>query len=328
MTTLLEVTDLRVSLPGASGHPPIVDGVDFAVAAGSVFGLAGESGCGKTMTALALLGLLPHAAQASGRARFNGRDLLSLRPNELRAIRGRKLAMVFQDPNSSLHPMLSIERQMTEHLLTHLRMDRKQARRRAVDLLQRVRIPDPEAALGGFPHQFSGGMRQRIQIAMALACEPDLLIADEPTTALDVTVQAGILRLLDGLRRSTGLAIILITHDLGVLSALSDSVTVMYAGRIVEAGSTAEVIQHSRHPYTRGLLESLPHPDAPNEPLVPIPGTPPTPARRPQGCAFHPRCAFARESCRNEIPALIELESGRRLACPVDPFVRVAELVR
>jgi oligopeptide/dipeptide ABC transporter ATP-binding protein len=328
MTALLEVSNLRVTLAGSGGDVSLVDGVDFAVPAGAVFGLAGESGCGKTMTALALLGLLPQGVRASGRAMFGGRDLLSLDQRALRAIRGRKLAMVFQDPNSSLHPMLSIERQMTEHLLTHFHMDRKRAHRRALHLLEQVRIPDPEAALRGFPHQFSGGMRQRIQIAMALACEPDLLIADEPTTALDVTVQAGILRLLDGLRRSTGLAIVLITHDLGVLSALSDTVTVMYAGRVVEAGSTAEVIQHSRHPYTRGLLESLPHPDAANEPLVPIPGTPPAPARRPSGCPFHPRCAFARESCRADRPDLVQLDSGRQLACRVDPFARIPELAR
>jgi oligopeptide/dipeptide ABC transporter ATP-binding protein len=327
MTVLLDVRDLRVSVPGRDRAVQIVDGIDFTVAAGSVFGLAGESGCGKTMTALALLGLLPPTAQTAGTAVFDGRDLLRLRPNELRAIRGRKLAMVFQDPNASLHPMLSIERQMTEHLRTHLRMDRAQAHQRAVELLEQVRIPDPESALRAFPHQFSGGMRQRIQIAMALACEPELLIADEPTTALDVTVQAGILRLLDGLRRSRGLAIILITHDLGVLSALADTVTVMYAGRIVETGATADVIQHSRHPYTRGLLESLPHPDAANEPLVPIRGAPPSPAQRPSGCAFHPRCAFTLDSCRSELPALVDLPGGRRLACPVDPFARVAELV-
>jgi oligopeptide/dipeptide ABC transporter ATP-binding protein len=323
VTALLEVEDLRVALPGRGGDVRIVDGLDFTVAAGSVFGLAGESGCGKTITALALLGLLPSGARTSGKALFAGRDLLHLRSNELRALRGRKLAMVFQDPNASLHPMLSIERQMTEHL----QMDRARAHQRAVELLEQVRIPDPESALRAFPHQFSGGMRQRIQIAMALAGEPDLLIADEPTTALDVTVQAGILRLLDGLRRSRGLAIILITHDLGVLSALADTVTVMYAGRIVESGATADVIQRSRHPYTRGLLESLPHPDAANEPLVPIRGAPPSPAQRPSGCAFHPRCAFAQDSCREALPALADLPGGRRLACPVDPFVRVAELV-
>jgi oligopeptide/dipeptide ABC transporter ATP-binding protein len=327
MTALLEVGDLRVSLPGRDGEVRLVDGIDFSVAAGTVFGLAGESGCGKTMTALALLGLLPPSIRTSGTAMFAGRDLLRLRPNDLRAIRGRKLAMVFQDPNASLHPMLSIERQMTEHLRTHFRMDRAHAHQRAVELLEQVRIPNPESALRAFPHQFSGGMRQRIQIAMALACEPDLLIADEPTTALDVTVQAGILRLLDGLRQSRGLAIILITHDLGVLSALADTVTVMYAGRIVETGPTADVIQHSRHPYTRGLLESLPHPDAANEPLVPIRGAPPNPAQRPSGCAFHPRCAFALDSCRDDVPELADVAGGRRLACPVDPFERAAELV-
>ena len=236
--------------------------------------------------------------------------------------------MVFQDPTSSLHPMLTIERQLTEHLLVHLHMDRKQAHRRALALLEEVRIPDPETALRGYPHQFSGGMRQRIQIAMALACEPSLLIADEPTTALDVTVQAGILRLLDRLCRASGLAVILITHDLGVLSAVADTVAVMYAGRLVETGPTADVLQHSRHPYTRGLLESLPHPEAADLPLVPIRGTPATPAERPGGCAFHPRCAFAIESCRREVPPLIELTPGRRMACPVDPLsVSVPELV-
>jgi oligopeptide/dipeptide ABC transporter ATP-binding protein len=322
MTALLEVDDLRIflDLPGASGSVQIVDGVDFAVQPGQVFGLAGESGCGKTITALSLLQLLPPRARTSGRALFEGHDLLTLPPTELRALRGRKVAMVFQDPTSSLHPMLTIERQLTEHLLVHLHMDRKQAHRRALALLEEVRIPDPETALRGYPHQFSGGMRQRIQIAMALACEPTLLIADEPTTALDVTVQAGILRLLDRLCRASGLAVILITHDLGVLSALADTVAVMYAGRLVETGPTSDVLQHSRHPYTRGLLESLPHPEAADLPLVPIRGTAATPVERPGGCAFHPRCAFAMESCRREVPPLIELTPGRRVACPVDPF--------
>jgi oligopeptide/dipeptide ABC transporter ATP-binding protein len=327
MTALLEVSDLRISLPAPGGFVPIVDGVDFEVKAGQVFGLAGESGCGKTMTALSLLRLLPPRARTGGRAVFDGRDLLTMPLPALRAVRGGKLAMVFQDPTSSLHPMLTIERQLTEHVLVHLRMDRKQARRRALDLLAEVRIPDPEAALRGYPHQFSGGMRQRIQIAMALACEPTLLIADEPTTALDVTVQAGILRLLDRLCRASGLAVILITHDLGVLSAVSDTVTVMYAGRVVESGPTADVVQRSRHPYTRGLLESLPHPEAADQPLVPIRGAPPSPADRPAGCAFHPRCAFAVDACRRAVPALIDVTPDRRLACPVDPFVPAPELV-
>lgn len=327
MSAVLEVSGLRISLRGASGDVRIVDGVDFAVHAGQVFGLAGESGCGKTMTALSLLRLLPAQARTSGQAVFDGRDLLTTSQRDLRRLRGRKLAMVFQDPTSSLHPMLTVERQMTEHMRVHLRMDRQQARRRALELLEEVRIPDPEAALHGYPHQFSGGMRQRIQIAMALACEPELLIADEPTTALDVTVQAGILRLLDRLCRANGLAVILITHDLGVLSALSDTVTVMYAGRIVESGPAAEIVQQPRHPYTRGLVDSLPHPDRADQPLVPIRGMPPGPTDRPGGCAFHPRCAFAIASCRRDVPPLIELGAGRELACPVDPLVAAAELV-
>jgi oligopeptide/dipeptide ABC transporter ATP-binding protein len=321
MSALLEVSDLRIAMPGARGPVTIVDGIGFEVSAGQIFGLAGESGSGKTMTALSLLGLLPADAYVAGRALLDGRDLLRLSPPELRAVRGRQLAMVFQDPTASLHPMLTIEHQLTEHLRYHLRMGPLQARKRAVELLNEVRIPDPEAALRGYPHQFSGGMRQRIQIAMALACEPRLLIADEPTTALDVTVQAGILRLLDRLCRETGLAVVLITHDLGVISAVADRLTVMYAGRIVESGPVADVLRHPRHPYTRGLLDSLPHPDAADQPLVPIGGTPPNPAERPSGCAFHPRCAFAVESCRHDVPPLVTLESGRAMACPVDPLV-------
>jgi oligopeptide/dipeptide ABC transporter ATP-binding protein len=320
MTALLEVSDLRVSLPGRAGPLSIVDGVDFEVHSGQIFGLAGESGSGKTMTALSLLGLLPSAGRTSGRAMFDGRDLLSLAPTELRQVRGRRIAMVFQDPTSTLHPMLSIERQMVEHMLVHMKMDRRQARERAIELLEQVRIPDAESALRAHPHQFSGGMRQRIQIAMALACEPELLIADEPTTALDVTVQAGILHLIDGLCRSRGLAVMLITHDLGVLSAVADTVTVMYAGRIVEAGPTAEVMRRSRHPYTRGLLDSLPHPEAADQALVPIVGSPPSPAERPDGCAFHPRCAYSIDACRRSAPPLAELAPRRLVACAVDPY--------
>jgi oligopeptide/dipeptide ABC transporter ATP-binding protein len=324
MSALLEVSDLRIELTGRHDPVTIVDGIDFAVEAGEVFGIAGESGSGKTMTALSLLGLLPGSMRAGGQALLGGRDLLHLSSGELRDVRGRQIAMVFQDPTSSLHPMLSIEHQLTEHLRFHLGLGRDQARQRAIELLTAVRIPDPAAALHGYPHQFSGGMRQRIQIAMALACEPQLLIADEPTTALDVTVQAGILRLLDRLRREAGLAVILITHDLGVLSALADRMMVMYAGRVVETGTSAEVLRRARHPYTRGLLDSLPHPEAADEPLLPIAGTPPNPAERPSGCAFHPRCAYAEDRCRREVPPLVPLDSDRAMACPVDPFVVAA----
>lgn len=320
MTALLKVEDLRVWLPGSHGPVPVVDGVGFEVGAGRVFGLAGESGSGKTMTALALLGLVPGRARIEGRAMFDGADLLSLHGSALRRTRGRRVAMVFQDPMSSLHPMLTIEHQLTEHLRYHLRVSRGEARRRALALLAEVRIPDPEAALRGYPHQFSGGMRQRIQIAMALACEPRLLIADEPTTALDVTVQAGILGLLERLCRTSGLGVILITHDLGVLSALAHTVTVMYAGRVVESGPTGAVMRRPRHPYTRGLIDSLPHPERPDEPLVPILGTPPSPDERPAGCAFHPRCAFALDACRRDEPPLLKLDGDRQMACPVDPL--------
>jgi oligopeptide transport system ATP-binding protein len=326
LSALLDLDDLRIAFPSPGGGSfPVVDGVSLSVRPGEVFGIAGESGSGKTMTALALLGLLPGDAVVSGRAVMDGRDLLRLAGRQLREVRGRQVAMVFQDPMTSLHPMLSIERQLTEHVRHHLGLGRAAARRRAVELLTEVRIPDPEGALAAYPHQFSGGMRQRIAIAIALACQPRLLVADEPTTALDVTVQAGILRLLDRLRRTQSLAVILITHDLGVLSSLADEVTIMYAGRVVESGATGAVLRWPRHPYTRGLLDALPHPEArESQPLVPIAGAPPAPQARPPGCAFHPRCVHAIDTCRSEVPILVALEGGRRLACPVDPLAQPA----
>jgi oligopeptide transport system ATP-binding protein len=272
------------------------------------------------MSMLALLGLLPEGARVEGSARFGGRDLLRLPRKELREVSGRELAMVFQDPLTSLHPMLSVGKQLTEHVRRHLGLDRRAAEARARELLDEVRIPDPASALHAFPHQFSGGMRQRIAIAIALACRPKLLIADEPTTALDVTVQAGILRLLDRLRRENDLAVVLITHDLGVMSSIADRVSIFYAGRVVESGTREAVLQRPRHPYTRALLDALPHPEAARERrLVAIGGAPPSPARVPSGCAFHPRCRYALESCAREVPQLAVL-NGRRLACPVDPL--------
>jgi oligopeptide transport system ATP-binding protein len=317
--TLLEIHGLRVRLPTAAGPATVVDGIDYGVETGEVFGIAGESGSGKTMSVLALLGLLPPGAAVEGRAVFAGRDLLRLPPRELRRVCGRELGMVFQDPMTSLHPMLSVGTQLTEHVRLHLGLGRKEAAARALELLHEVRIPDPGSALRAFPHQFSGGMRQRIAIAVALACRPRLLIADEPTTALDVTVQAGIIRLLDRLRHEAGLAIVLITHDLGVLSAIADRVAVFYAGRIVEAGGRADVLSRPRHPYTRGLLDALPHPEAAATPLVAIPGAPPSPRQIPTGCAFHPRCRYAEEISREVVPPLVPVD-GRLLACHVDPF--------
>jgi oligopeptide transport system ATP-binding protein len=317
--SLLEVDSLRVRFQTPDGAATVVDGIDYRVEPGEVFGIAGESGSGKTMSVLALMGLLPQAAAVEGRAVFDGQDLLRLPPSKLRRICGRELAMVFQDPMTSLHPMLSIGTQLTDHVRLHLGLGRRAAADLAVEALREVRIPDPESTLKAFPHQFSGGMRQRIAIAVALACRPKLLVADEPTTALDVTVQAGIIRLLDRLRHESGLTIVLITHDLGVLSSIADRVAVFYAGRVVETGPRTDILGHPRHPYTRGLLDALPHPEAAATPLVAIQGAPPTPRHIPPGCAFHPRCAYAQPSCTEAIPPLVRV-NGRALACPVDPL--------
>jgi oligopeptide/dipeptide ABC transporter ATP-binding protein len=318
--SLLEVQGLRVRLPTTRGLLTVVDGVDYAVEHGEVFGVAGESGSGKTMSMLALLGLLPDGAVVEGSVRFGEHDLLRMPRRRLRTVAGRELAMVFQDPLTSLHPMLSIGRQLTEHMRRHLGLSRHEAERQAVASLEDVRIPHPASALRAFPHQFSGGMRQRIAIAIALACKPKLLIADEPTTALDVTVQAGILRLLDRLRRENDLSVVLITHDLGVMSAIADRVSIFYAGKVVEAGSRDAVLRLPRHPYTRALLDALPHPEgAPDKPLIAIAGAPPSPGAIPSGCAFHPRCPYMQESCVHTVPPLIAV-GERLLACPVDPF--------
>jgi oligopeptide/dipeptide ABC transporter ATP-binding protein len=316
MTALVEVEGLRVQLPGHGGPVTIVDGLDFTIEEGETFGIAGESGSGKTMTALALLRLLPPRAIVQGRIVYQGQDLLTLDRKGMQAMRGRQISMVFQDPMTSLHPMLSIGKILTAQVRHHFGVSRAEARRRAVEMLAEVRIPDPEGSLSSFPHQFSGGMRQRIAIAGALICRPKLLIADEPTTALDVTVQAGVIGLLERLQRESGLSVVLITHDLGVMSAAADRLTVMYAGRIVESGSTARVLQQPRHPYTEGLLAALPQPARSDEQLVPIPGSPPIPSALPSGCAFHPRCPKAIASCRSEVPALATVPGGR-LACPV-----------
>jgi oligopeptide transport system ATP-binding protein len=318
--SLLDVEGLRVQLATSRGPVTVVDGVDFGVESGEVFGIAGESGSGKTLSMLALFGLLPEGALVDGSALFEGNDLLRIPQHRLRELSGRELAMVFQDPMTSLHPMLSVGRQLTEHVRLHLGLSQRAADQRAKEILDQVRIPDPASALRAYPHQFSGGMRQRIAIAIALACRPKLLIADEPTTALDVTVQAGILRLLDRLRRENDLAVVLITHDLGVMSSIADRISIFYAGKVVESGTRQDVLQRPRHPYTRALLDALPHPETGNErELVAIGGAPPTPGAFPSGCTFHPRCGYLRESCRTDVPELVD-SGGRVLACPVDPF--------
>ena len=322
MTALLSVRGLRVRLPTASGLVTVVDGIDYDVEMGEVVGIAGESGSGKTISVLALLDLLPAGAVVEGSAQFEGHDLLRLGRRTMRDIRGQMIGMVFQDPMTSLHPMLTIGRQLTEHMRFHLGISAGAARSRAVELLDDVRIPDAVGALGAYPHQFSGGMRQRIAIAIALACGPRILIADEPTTALDVTVQAGILRLLDGLRRQSRLSVVMITHDLGVMSSIADWLNVMYAGRIVESGPTPSILGAPRHPYTAGLLAALPHPEAPDDTtLVSIKGAPPSPQARPSGCPFHPRCTYALPACATNVPDLVFIADERRLACPVDPLL-------
>lgn len=310
-------------IPTNSGYITVVDGVDYEVEAGQFFGIAGESGSGKTMSMMALTRLAPRGTKIEGKAYLEGRNLLDMSTNDIRRIRGREMAIVFQDPTTCFHPMLRIGTQLTEHARYHLNLSRAAAAGLATKLLTEVRIPDPAAAMNAYPHQFSGGMRQRIAIAMALICEPKILIADEPTTGLDVTVQAGILRLLSRLRDSHNLSIILITHDLGVMSAVADHLSIFYAGRVVESGSARDVLRTPRHPYTAALLASLPHPEAPEGTrLVPIRGAPPTPYRRPSGCAFHPRCPYAIASCKSADQVLSPVEGrvGQRIACSVDPY--------
>ncbi|MEU9884018.1 ABC transporter ATP-binding protein [Sphaerisporangium sp. NPDC051011] len=330
---LLTVTDLSVRLRTASGPATVVDEVSLAVAPGRILGIAGESGSGKTMTGMTLVGLPPAGATVTGSIRLDGRELTALSEPGWAAVRGGQIAMVFQDPSSSLHPMLTVGRQLTDHMRRHLGLSRTAAAARSAELLGLVRLPDPRGALRLYPHQFSGGMRQRVAIAVALAAEPRVLIADEPTTALDVTVQAGIIDLLDELRHDTGMSILLVTHDLGVISALADEIAVFYGGRIVESGHAAQVLGAARHPYTRGLLEALPHFSMETRPaggkatgrgFVPIPGVPPTAGSLPAGCAFHPRCAHAAPACQERRPELLPLtgpsSACHRLACHVDPW--------
>jgi oligopeptide/dipeptide ABC transporter, ATP-binding protein, C-terminal domain len=324
---LLDVKNLSVQLPTASGGlVPVIHDATLHVNPGEIVGIAGESGSGKSMTAQALLGLLPEGARIGGEARLGERDLLALRGRQWDAVRGREIAMVFQDATSALHPMLTIGTQLTEHMRHHLGLGKKEARARAAELLDKVRIPEPERTLKSYPHQFSGGMRQRVAIAMALACEPRLLIADEPTTALDVTVQAGILELLDELRRDMGLSVLFITHDLGVLAALTARTYVFYAGRVMETAATPEVLLSPRHPYTSALLKARPHAGDQWESgregqarLVTIPGTPATPASAGPGGPFAPRCTFREDRCEQSPPPLLEVAPGHRAACLVQP---------
>ena len=318
--TLLAVNNLSVQLQTKTGFATAVDRLSFTLKTGEILGIAGESGSGKTMSALTLLGLLPQHAKVTGSVKFDGQELVGMTNKQWQQIRGINIAMVFQDPMTSLHPMLSIKTQMTEHMITHLGITEKQALIEAEELLLDVRIPDPKKALSSYASQFSGGMRQRICIAMALACKPKLLLADEPSTALDVTVQAGILTLLNRLRREHHLSIIFITHDLGVLSSLTDKLLVLYAGREVESGLTSTILQHPRHPYTQGLLDSLPQPDSNEKLLKSIAGFPPELGKQPIGCAFAERCGFAEARCSGSEITPTFLRNDHKFFCAVDPF--------
>ena len=320
---LLDVQDLSV-LFTRRGQAPVhaVDEVSFSVSAGEHVGLVGESGSGKSVTSLAIMGLLPpRGAEVHGTVSYAGQDLLAMPAKQRNALRGRDIAMVFQDPMSSLNPVIRIGTQIEEVLLRHTDASKPEARERAVDLLHRVGIPDPARRVGEYPHQLSGGMRQRVMIAIALACRPRLLIADEPTTALDVTIQAQILELLKALVKDTGTALIMITHDLGVVAGLCDNVHVMYSGRIVESAPRRPLFAEPRHPYTGGLLASVPRLDAPQgAPLHPIPGSPTDVLPWPEGCAFAPRCPNRIDQCTQETPAL-EGDGDRLLRC-YNPLTR------
>jgi oligopeptide/dipeptide ABC transporter ATP-binding protein len=317
VSALLEVRDLGVSFPGENGVAlRAVDGVSFALAAGTVLGLVGESGSGKSMTALALMRLVPPPGRIDGGSvRFDGRDLLAMPEAELRRIRGAGLAMIFQEPMTALNPVLTVGSQIAEAVRLHRPVGRRAAWERAVDLLAEVGIPEPARRAVDYPHQLSGGMRQRVMIAMSISCEPRVLIADEPTTALDVTIQAGILELLHQLREQYGMALLLITHDLGVVAEQAHEVAIMYAGRIVERAPVAGVFEHPRHPYTQALLRAMPALGVRRERLETIPGQVPSLGNLPSGCAFRDRCPLAIAECATAPPPLEEKTPNHFAAC-------------
>lgn len=314
--SLLALHDLTVTLQTPSGILYAVNKVALQLEPGRTVALVGESGSGKSMTARAIMGLLPPGGTIeSGSIMLEGRELTTLPETERRPLRGNRIAMIFQEPMTSLNPVLRIGDQVMEPLLLHRRLDKQQARLQAIDLLRQVGVASPEQRISDYPHQLSGGQRQRVMIAMALACDPEILIADEPTTALDVTIQAQILELIDQLRRGKGLALLLITHDLGIVAQRADQVHVMYAGRIVESGPAQALLTRPLHPYTKGLLASLPENSLPGQPLVTIPGHPPRLTGLPTGCPFSDRCPDAKSICEEQMPADYRLSPGRTVSC-------------
>jgi peptide/nickel transport system ATP-binding protein len=332
MAPLLEVDDLRIHFRTDDGLVKAVDGISFGLERGRTLGIVGESGSGKSVTSMGIMGLHQGTkAEITGHIRLDGEDLVTATPNRVRELRGSKMAMIFQDPLSSLHPYYPVGNQIIEAYRVHNKVSKQVARKHAVDLLGRVGIPTPQTRVDDYPHQFSGGMRQRAMIAMALSCDPELLIADEPTTALDVTVQAQILDLISTLQSEFGSAVIIITHDLGVVAELADDILVMYAGRAAEYGSAADIFGRPDHPYTWGLLSSMPRMDREKTArLVPIPGTPPSLIRVPSGCPFHPRCRYTEvvggRRCETEVPPLREaVTPGHAAACHLTTEQRTRE---
>ncbi len=328
MPRLLEVEGLKTHFFTDDGVVKAVDGVSFDLEEGEILGLVGESGCGKSVTALSLMRLVPYPPGRiiGGTILFNGKDILQIPDGQMRRIRGKQFSMVFQEPMTSLNPVLSIERQLTETLELHLKMSRSAARKEAVRRLEQVGIPDPERRIKQYPHQFSGGMRQRVMIAMALSCNPRLIIADEPTTALDVTIQAQILELMQDLTKESGVSLIVITHNLGIVARYANRVNIMYAGKIIERGNARDIYAKPSHPYTIGLLNSVPRLDLPRKTkLDPIEGQPPDLTNLPIGCSFRERCKYAIERCAEEVPPLEPVENGHLSACFVsDQLVSAA----
>ena len=318
MATLMQVNDLKTYFFTDNGVVRAVDGLTYDLEAGETLGLVGESGCGKSVSALSIMRLVqsPPGRTIGGEVIFNGQDLLKLRDGDMRKVRGKDISMVFQEPMTSLNPVLNVERQLTESLELHLGMSKSAARKEAVRRLEQVGIPDPDRRIKAYPHQFSGGMRQRVMIAMAMSCNPKLIIADEPTTALDVTIQAQILELMKNLSSDSGVSLIIITHNLGVVARYADRVNIMYAGKIIERGTAREIYGNPTHPYTLGLLNSVPRLDLPRrEKLDPIEGQPPDLANLPEGCAFRERCRYAIDRCAEELPPLESVSGGHFSAC-------------
>jgi len=317
LKNLLEVKNLKTHFYTEDGVVPAVNGVDFNLKPGQTLGIVGESGCGKSITSMSIMRLIPTPPGriVDGEIQFDGKNIVKLSEAEMRKIRGNDIAMIFQEPMTSLNPVFTIGSQIMEAIMLHQNMDKKAARQKCIEMLKLVGIPRADEVVDDYPHQFSGGMRQRVMIAMALSCNPKLLIADEPTTALDVTIQAQIIELMKELKEKLNTAIMLITHDLGVVAEMADHVIVMYAGRIVEDANVVDLFKDPKHPYTVGLMKSKPSLEGRSKRLDVIPGSVPNPLAMPEGCAFHPRCIHSMEICQRQVPELISIDRGRKVRC-------------